>query len=139
MDQKETKDYELSFLTVEPDAARAVLGELKKRNAEILLEGPVDLITLAYKIQKVASAYFGYLHFRLPPEEITPLREELESNPKILRFLIITPPFAKAKPKSAVRAHERTAPPPIVPTERKAPPSPLSNEALEKKIEEILK
>jgi ribosomal protein S6 len=133
------KDYEISFLTKEESSPDEVRKLLLRSGAEILLEGPVEKIALAYKIEKESSAYFGFFHFSFAPGAMPELQHELTTSPFVLRFLVITPPFVKAKPRPMGKPMKAKAPEAAVPTEKKAVPSlPLSNEALEKKIEEIL-
>ena len=131
MDEVELKDYEISFLLAQENGAEDVLKLLKREGAEIIFEGQLKKITLAYKIKKQSEAYFGYLHFRISKDKVKSLENDLLTTSTILRFIIITPPFGRPKPEP--KAKPRTAP---------APPAqvgvPISNEALERKIEEIL-
>lgn len=135
-----TKDYEIGFIAREKKGAENVLSILKTNGAEILLEGPVERIPLAYAIKKELFAEFGFIHFRVVPASIRPIREALTLDPLVLRSLIITPPFQKARPRFESRKPALTARPPEPETRREheVAPLPLSNEALEKKIEEIL-
>ncbi len=137
------KNYEIAFLAKDEKGAEGVLSTLKGRGAEILLEGPVEKITLAYKIKREMSAYFGYMHFRMPKADVAVIRKDLATHPFILRSLIVTPPFEKQKPLWEGRPRAKFAAPPVAAPQitPESPQSslPLSNEALEKKIEEILK
>jgi ribosomal protein S6 len=130
----ETKEYEIAFLVRDEKEAEEVLGIIARFGAEAVFHGPVEKISLAYPIKKETSAYFGYFHFALDPQKIASLAYELRMNPAIIRFLIVSPPFVKIKAKIIQKT--KRAPQPAV--ERKIEPLPLSNEALEKKIEEIL-
>ena len=144
-EEKNLKDYEIGFLGKDEKGAEVVLGTLKQRGAEILLEGPVERIALAYKIQHETSAFFGYMHFRVSPAALADIRNDLTHQPSVLRTLIVTPPFVKQKPRwdggktrmMAVKSPTTTAPAPT--PEHSKTSLPLSNEALEKQIEEILK
>ncbi len=133
----QTKEYEISFLAQDEAGKDAVLSLLRREGGEVLMEGPVEKIALAYDIEKNSSAYFGYMHFRLTPDKLPALQKDLGTENAVLRFLIVTPPFAKTKPRGPGR-------PKTVPSSGSAPMKPLpeamplSNEALEKKIEEIL-
>lgn len=133
------KDYEISFLVKDEADAENVARLLKQHGAEIATGGSLKPLVLAYKIKKQTHAYFGYAHFSALPSALPALQRDLETNPLILRFLVITPPFMRMrtytprmKPSSPVRQS--------VSLGDMTPPSslPLSNEALEKKIEEIL-
>ena len=131
MEEVELKDYEISFLLGQEKDVEDVLKLLKREEAEIIFEGTLRKIPLAYKIKKQSEAYFGYLHFRMSKNKVKSLEKDFLTTSTVLRSLIITPPFVRPKPEP--RARQRTAP---------APPAqvgvPLSNEALERKIEEIL-
>ena len=138
--EKEPKDYEIGFLAEDETGAGKVLQTLTAHGAEILLEGSVERVVLAYSILHRTAAHFGYFHFRIAPEGAELLKKALKAPAGIMRFLIITPPFAKPKPRWENRARRTTTAAPVTTQSAEAPaPLPLSNEALEKKIEEILK
>ncbi len=130
----EIKEYEIAFLARDEKEIGGILGIIARFGAETVFHGPVEKISLAYPIKKETSANFGYLHFTLDSQKIASLARELRMNPTIIRFLIVSPPFVKIKAK--IIQNIKRAPQPAV--ERKIEPLPLSNEALEKKIEEIL-
>lgn len=133
----QTKEYEISFLTQDEAGKDSVLGLLRREGGEVFMEGPVEKIVLAYDIEKHTSAYFGYFHFRLSPDKLPVLQHDLTTDNAVLRFLIVTPPFAKTKPRSSGRP-KAVSSPGSVPAKPAPESMPLSNEALEKKIEEIL-
>jgi len=144
-DEKNLKDYEIGFLAKDEKGTEVVLSTLKQRGAEILLEGPVERITLAYPIEHETSAFFGYMHFRVAPAALADIRGDLAHQPSVLRSLIITPPFMKQKPRwDGGKSRPIAAKLPTTTTASQSAPEPkaslpLSNEALEKQIEEILK
>lgn len=138
MEDKDTKNYEIGFLVKEEGTAEEISRIVVSYKATILNENKIT------KIQ--SAAYFGSLSFSLAPQDIQKLSDALKINAKILRFLITTP-VASAVPKATtppVRT-TRKIPPLIkpskqIPTIKKIEPvQTLSNEALEKKLEEILK
>lgn len=142
------RKYELA-LVLKTENTSAVSQLLLNGGFVILTENPLEKVQLAYPIKKESYAYFGYFHFEGKPAAIKNLRTDLKLNPEVLRYLIITPPFVK---KPAWRKSEPAKLPEETkfnpPTDRQAyfadrqsPPaeSVLTNEALEKKIEEILK
>ena len=131
MDEVELKDYEISFLLGQEKDVEDVLKLLKREEAQIIFEGTLKKIPLAYKIKKQSEAYFGYFHFRMSRDKIKSLGKDLLTASTILRFLVVTPPFVRPKPEP--RARTRIAPAPAAQVG-----APLSNEALERKIEEIL-
>lgn len=138
MDQEDNikKEYELAFLVNEETDAPGIVAALKAAGAEVHLEGPVRKTALAYEIKKQASAYFGFVQFAMDPAAAKALEGSLSLRPEVLRSMLITPPSAKEKPYPQTAAPQR---PSAKPYEPKAATPVLSNEALEKKIEEILK
>lgn len=127
------QDYELSFLLKESATQAAVLNILRKYQITPSYESSLNQIRLAYPIQRQTSAFFGFCHFSVEPAAIQKIKEELTLTPEILRFLIVASPVRP-------RAFERKSP--AHPPEEKSPePTPpvLTNEALEEKLEEILK
>jgi len=138
MEPRDKKQYEIAFLSKDEQGAQEVLKAVKKLEGELIFEGPFEKTALTYKIKKQTTAFFGYVHATLKPESIKDLDHNLRINPDILRFLIVTPPFVKTKARPLYKPSPKTEPEPKEPRP-KAAPIPLSNEALEKKIEEILK
>lgn len=145
---EENKIYEISFLAKTENGRSEVEQALNKYQAPIIDNGQVSRIKLAYPINKESFAYFGYIIFSGNPENIKKIGDEFKNNPQILRFLIISSPVFRKKTTEAETV------PQITPFHRKeldikpASPQPikriqqveeLSNEALEKKLEEILK
>lgn len=133
----DNKNYEISFLSKTEEGSALVSKLLKQHQFEIILEGPVKKIALAYKIKKESQAHFGFFHVSGSPESLPAITHDLGINPEILRFIFITPPFAKSKEPTPSKP--RVSRPAAVKIEPEVKPvSHLSNEALEKKIEEIL-
>lgn len=140
-EKSDNKNYEISFLVKTEEGPAVVLRLLKQHQFDIILEGPIRKINLAYKIKKETQGYFGFFHVSGSPESLPAVNHDLSINPEILRFLFITPPFAKsfAKSKEQAPAKPRISRPLAAKVEPEVKPSvPLSNEALERKIEEIL-
>ena len=143
MESSEPKLYEISFLVKDEKGGEEVLKLLKRSRAEIALEGQFERIQLAYPVLKETAAYFGYFHFNAEPSVAAAIQKEMQMHPAILRFLLIAPPYIKPNPREP-RPMRDASPMPEAPiekierVERKREGLPLSNEALEKKIEEIL-
>jgi len=135
----EKKDYELSFLAKEGNGAQEILKLLAQHQAEIRAEGPLRKLNLAYPINHTPHAYFGFVNFAALPLDAKSLERDLESSAVILRALIIKLPKKKGETAVGLR---RLVKPTVrrrpVGMEPGGPPKPLSNEAIEKKIEEIL-
>ena len=131
------KSYEISFVAAAEEDVKRLADALKGVGAEITFESPLLKIFLAYPIEKKEEAYFGYFHFGFEPKNIVKLEKQFRVQPVVLRFLIITPPFVKAREKRPYSPTRRKAV--FIPqtTERKQT-SQLSNEALEKQLKEIM-
>lgn len=135
------KKYELSFLVKSENDVREVLKLLAQHQAEILGERPLKKLNLAYEINRVPQAYFGSINFTGAPADAKSLERDLGANAAVLRALIVKLPKEKIAP---IATGEFRAPAkPLAPrrpprVEMPQQPKPLSNEAIEKKIEEIL-
>ena len=133
---EEQKEYEIGFLLRNDEALAGLLSAVKSHGAEITLEPSIRKIALAYDVEKESQAFFGFLHSKIMPSKISSINHDLETNLGVLRFLILTEPFTKGRAPSP-RKTSFAAPTLKVPILEKSS-LPLSNEALEKKIEEIL-
>ena len=142
------RKYELAFVLKTEDIS-VVAKLLANGGFAVLTENPLEKIQLAYPIKKEDYAFFGYCHFEGDPAAIKNLRADLRLSPEVLRYLLITPPFIK---KPAWRKSEPDKSPEEtkfnLPADKQARFADrqsqlaepiLTNEALEKKIEEILK
>lgn len=136
-DIADKKAYELAFLAKTEDGAETVLKLLKGSGAGIDLEGQVVKMPLAYPVEKEREAYFCYFHFSLEPGKLSEVETHLRVQPGILRFLVVTPPFMKNKPRAFFPQRRRAAPVASSGIERRPSSLPLSNEALEKQLKEM--
>ncbi|MBI2591708.1 MAG: 30S ribosomal protein S6 [Candidatus Brennerbacteria bacterium] len=139
----DTKQYEIAFI-LKTENGYIIKQELNNRGFSILNESPINKIRLAYPIKKESQAYWGYYGFNGAPAEVKGLSVELKLKPEILRFLIISLPKKSAVSKERRVSTARTIiAKPIEEIEKPEKPfydknKILSNEALEKKLEEIL-
>ncbi|HMP67563.1 MAG TPA: 30S ribosomal protein S6 [Candidatus Paceibacterota bacterium] len=97
------KLYEISFdiVPTSKEKASAELESIKKvlskHKAEIVKEGQLELINLAYimtkkldeKNQRFSQAYFGFIAFEATIKSTEDIKSEIESNPAIIRSLIV--------------------------------------------------
>jgi len=139
MEPADKKDYEIGFLAKTEEAAREVLKLIHQHQGEISSEGPLRRISLAYPIEKETHAHFGFLYVKLPPLSAKTLEHDLGTSQAVLRFLLVKLPSQKAVLAAAAKPRvARPGGPSARPAPETKPQFPLSNEALEKKIEEIL-
>ncbi len=154
-EDKETKNYEISFLTKSELERAEIVKLLNNHQLSIIGDGQSSKIRLAYPIKKEEFAYFSSLYFSAEPEKIKDLNHELRTNPGILRFSIVSRSTIKEteersyreifptreRPSLVRQEIERVGPRFDSPQIAKKPQKTeaLSNEALEKKLEEILK
>ena len=135
-EEKDKKEYEISFLVRQEEQSQEVVSVLNRHGAQISHEGQVSKIRLAYPIKKEANAYFGYLWFFAEPDAVVAIDNDLRLNKEVLRFIVLTSPVKKSSSERRdVRETPKSAPqiPAPVLQERE-----LTNEDLEKKLEEIL-
>jgi ribosomal protein S6 len=142
---KDKKTYELALLLKSEDHLAGALTLLRQHNGEPLSEPRAKKLAFAYKIKGNTEGVFASVHFNAAQEDVKQLEHDLGTRPEIIRSMILVaappseksptamPPFPAARRGKAPGARI-TAPAEVKP----APSSPLSNEALEKKIEEIL-
>ena len=141
-DQESKKQYEIAFLLKSQEDESGLEALLKQFGAEVSYKSPLNEIRLAYPIKKLQQAYFGFLYFNSLPEKAGKLTQALNLSPLILRTLVVSSPAVKPEKGRVSRTDFRSRAPNsseeamLQPVTRS---SVLSNEALEKKLEEILK
>ena len=101
----EPRIYELGYHLIpilgEEDVEKereALVATITTLNGEIIDEEKPSLINLAYTMYKVVNnkksaydqAYFGWIKFRLSPEELENVKKDVEREDNILRHLLIT-------------------------------------------------
>ena len=150
---EDQKAYEVSFLLTEESVIADIDKAIEGAGMQITNKGQLQNLKLAYPIKKHDSAFFGYYHIAGLPENIKKVKEALALNPKILRILVLTPPIIVAPREIRSTARDSQTPTQEIqstasgvnvaapkPEEVRRPePAILSNEGLEKKLEEILK
>lgn len=137
---KEKRDYELSFLLRNSEGAEAVLSILNQYGAEVFNKGSLSETRLAYPIKKQSQAVFGFVHFRAFPDAVDKLMQSLKLNPSVLRTLLVTPPLLKEN-RPVKQLSKSDSDSVISESSEKivVKGGVLTNEALEEKLEEILK
>jgi len=142
---EETKNYELTFLLSSEVDYNEVIKTIRANHIEIKSESQPAKIKLAYPIKKENFAYFGNLYFSADSQAVEALNKVLRGDSKILRFFIFNKPVIKKTESRKMERASRHAAESEKISERVFRPSApeksgnLTNEALEKRLEEILK
>lgn len=143
MDEQVKKLYEVSFLARSENGAAAMVRHLVGSGAEIVNEGSLNKVKLAYPIEKEESAYFGCITCSIPTEAVSGVHDAVRLDKEIMRLMILTPTVVKesVESKRAPQAPEfsRGTVRPRASSVDVEEKSALSNELLEEKLEEILK
>jgi small subunit ribosomal protein S6 len=128
--------YEISFVLKEEDAS-PVKKIFSGHGAEIGSEEELRKIQLAYPMKKKEYGFFGSFRFEAGAEELKKIFSDLKLADGVLRYMVVR----REEKKEESRERSRVSQPAVYKKteELKRHPEPaLTNEELEKKIEEIL-
>ena len=131
MDEKIVAQFEINIL-MQTESVDEIKRIFKSHNVEILSEKSVQKIKLAYDIKKQQYAFFAVFDVSMERSEEQGIRSDLNSIGGIIRVLITEKKEKKGGEKRV--ADEAKKPSRL----KSALQAMLPNEALEKKIEEIL-
>lgn len=162
--EEDNKKYEANFMFRDHEGRKELPGVFERLGVFVLEESPLLRIRLSYPIDKENLAFLGRFVISLRPESLPVLVKELGANNLFLRFLItkvlkkdLTETFSPLdgragaeggeesigeksavarEPDAGIDNRERDLRRPVREERFGAE---LSNEALEKKLEEILK
>jgi len=146
-EDKDKKIYEIALLLKREEDLPAVVTLIREHQGELISEPRAKKLALAYKIKGNTEAVFVSTQFNAFPEGAKNLEHDLVSRADVIRSMILVsppPPERESSPIdfSAMRRGRPARPRATSPREdiakAPAPRAPLSNEALEKKIEEFL-
>ncbi len=144
-EDKDKRAYELALLLKSEDDLASVLTLLRGHSGELVSEPRVKKLALAYKIKGNTEAVFAYATFTAFGEDAKNLEHDLGTRQEVIRFMIIlAPPQPERQPSLPPSFPPGRRGRPVVARStsfsesKPAAPRPLSNEALEKKMEEIL-
>ncbi len=140
--------YELAFVLKVGESVDSLAAFLKENGAEIVTDGPVSQVQLAYPINKATAGLFSY--YRITLQDVSKLKEmttTLGLKESVLRFLFVKVPKEKPRPVRELKPVLAKAVDKKVSSSASARGGPvgvtqldsLSNEKLEQTLEEILK
>lgn len=148
---EEIRNYEIGFLLKSEENRKVIFGAIERAGFGLLNEGQISNIKLAYPIKKQNFAQFGYAYFSAEPGKIEEFKKDLSMVPGILRLTIFANPVIKTKEDEAraersyfenekpAEARETQPVKERRPVAKQPRAETLSNEDLEKRLEEILK
>jgi ribosomal protein S6 len=140
--EKVEKEYEIGVLVRKEDDIPEVRRVVEQHGGKFASDFQAKRVALAYPIKREKEAVFAFSRFKTEPTEAKRLEHDLETTNVVLRSLI-TVPF-KISRRDAVGAGKRrmqaaSRPSTSVPqSNASSSMHVLSNEALTKKIEEML-
>ena len=153
-DSKETTVYEVGFHLVpgldEEGVAKeiaALKDVLQKSGATVLREGTPEMRSLAYTMEKMIdnayqrfdSAYFDWIVFETEPANVLDVKQWLDENISVLRFIIVkTTREEPVKERPVLREKKVTTPETIATPRVEEKSEEVSEEELEKSIEKIV-
>jgi ribosomal protein S6 len=143
--------YELSFWitsSLDESEAEALFNEITKKIGELgsqIINAQIpQLRPLSYKIHGETNGYFCFIQFQGERDKINNLRQEIQSEHKILRFLLTNIPSVKQHlreprkvPLSKIK--ESISKEPISLSSTDSTDKEMSLEELDQKLNEILK
>ncbi|MDO8557454.1 MAG: 30S ribosomal protein S6 [Candidatus Jorgensenbacteria bacterium] len=138
-ENKEKNIYEITFHVLTEENAGDVRRCVEKCSGTITYERPLEKVRLAYPVKKQTYGFMGVLGFDADPEQVRAILNELKLGGLVLRSLIHKVLPQKERQKKAKQGAGAPSQQPAEGMKRLRPfGQALSNEALEKKIEEIL-
>ena len=140
-EEKDKKAYEIALLLKGEDDLAPVTEFVRQHNTEVVSEPRAKKLALAYKIKGNTEAVFVSFIVKMAPADAKQLEHDLQMRAGVIRsmVLIATPQSERPVSSGAPFPMPRRGRPSMESREpRPSAPQTLSNEALEKKIEEIL-
>ncbi len=144
-EEKDKKEYELGVLILREEDLPGVLALLAQHHADITSEARAKRLAMAYEIKGHKEGVFASVTFKAYGDEVKELEHDLRLRADVLRSIVVKLPKPSLRPAPSASAPAPVSGEPYAhttprtaPESRPAAPKPLSNEALEKKLEEIL-
>lgn len=135
-DEKNTNKYELAFWLKDESDASKIKSIMDDLGLQPFLTSELRHLQFAYPINKLTAGYFGFIHFEGLPENVSALNHALKVENACLRYIISKNPIKKMEVREMRRPiPEKKAEKPAEPKSSEV----VTNEELEKKLEEILK
>lgn len=134
-EEKDKKEYELGFWVKDESGLEKVKNLMADFGLEPTYTGELKRMQFAYPIKKEISGIFTYYHFKTDIDNLRAFEKELKVSGDCLRFLISNNPMKKTEEREYRRPSMEKKAEKI----EQKPTETVTNEELEKKLEEILK
>lgn len=133
-----------------PARVSAIKEVIKKENGVLIMEDAPSKISLAYPMSKMKegkksifeSAYFGWLKFEMEQGNIGNIKQSLDENSDILRFLIIKTVREDTRASRRTITAQKSETPlksqPIVKLTKKETSAPLVDAEIDRTIEKLV-
>lgn len=160
LSETEPKVYEIGYLltpilpqdSLAGQAVEAIKSPIDKCGGLITSEMDPSMIRLAYTVKKTIAnkkerfneAYFGALRFKLSPGKAPVLKEILDKNDKIIRFMIVSIPDGEETIVAPKRTYQRREVKPFEIERREKEEAPveeakeMTKEDIDKEIDNLL-
>jgi len=136
-------NYEFTFVSL-VEMSPKIRQIIEKNNGNVVFEKELQKVRLAYPIKKQQYGFLGVVEFKTKPDSIEAIAKDIKLENNIIRSMICSlrskkPSLNKYKGKNQTDKNNRERVGTSARAAKKTIDAGLTNEALEKKIEEILK
>ncbi|PIT92680.1 MAG: hypothetical protein COU08_01650 [Candidatus Harrisonbacteria bacterium CG10_big_fil_rev_8_21_14_0_10_42_17] len=131
--------YELSVLLRAPEHEDSFKNFFQSLPLTITHTASFQALQLSFPIEKHDTALFGFFYFQTDSHSLSSIRDAVSRNEDVLRFILVTRPSIPKQPSSPESSQERRLANFSQSKSDLQQQEVLTNEALEEKLEEILK
>lgn len=132
-DKNNKNAYDLTVLLSEDDTS--FVEDLLKDNGVEKINKNITKVNFAYEVKGESQGFMAVLRFKMNPENVDVLNKKFKSEPSILRHLLLRDTLKEKKSGSSKGKGEPSKS--SKKKKKKDEGEPLTNEAIEEKIEEI--
>ncbi|HEC30769.1 MAG TPA: hypothetical protein ENI66_02015 [Candidatus Yonathbacteria bacterium] len=151
--EEDPKVYEVGFhivpTTAEDDVAsvvNTVRDTIENLSGVIISEGTPKMTQLAYSMDHIVAnkksifdkGDFGWVKFQVVPENVLKIKEDLEKNDSVFRFLIISTVKEDTISKKTMVKFKKTAPAPKQEIKKTDKKEEIKEEEVDKAIEDLV-
>lgn len=131
-DSNNKNSYDLTVLLSDEDTS--FVEDLLKSNGVEKIDKDVTKVNFAYEVSEETQGYMAVFKFKMNPESVDVINRKFKSEPSILRHLLLRDTLKEKKGGSGKKKKRASS---SKKSKKKEGDEPLTNEAIEQKIEEI--